>query len=107
MLPVPAMPISPLLISAWVSSTRLWSVSNFMPIAMRLKISGCSLSLPASTMVPPLRPACHSVVAPFGGSRWASSVTRLAPETILKGATSTRRPESHSTFISPESIAIG
>jgi hypothetical protein len=42
-------------------------VSNFSPIAMRLKISGGSLSVPASRMVPPLRPACHSVVAPFGG----------------------------------------
>ena len=74
---------------------------------MRLKISGGSPSMPASTMVPPLKPACQSVTLPFGGSRWASSVTRFAPEMILKGATSTRRPESHSTFISAESIAIG
>ena len=107
MLPVPATPISPLLISAWVRSTRLRSVSKRIPIAMRLKISGGSPSMPASTMVPPLKPACQSVTLPLGGSMWASSVTRLAPEMILKGATSTRRPASHSMFTSAASIGIG
>ena len=57
MLPVPATPISPLLISAWVSNTRFLSVSKRRPMAMRLKISGGSPSMPASTMVPPLKPS--------------------------------------------------
>ena len=101
------MPISPLLMSACVSSTRFLSVSKRMPMAMRLKISGGSLSMPASTIVPPEKPSCQSATLSFGGSRCASKVMRFAPEMILKGATNTRRAESHSTFISAESIPIG
>ena len=74
---------------------------------MRLKISGCSSSAPASTMVPPEKPNCQSAVLPLGGSRWAIRVTRFEPEMILNGATNTRRPESHSTLMSAESIGIG
>ena len=56
LLPVPATPISPLLISAWVRSTRrLLRYRSAGRSTMRLKISGGSLSLPASRMVPPLK----------------------------------------------------
>ena len=57
-------------------------------------------SMPPSRIVPPLNPGCQSVMLPFGGSRWASSVMRLAPEMILKGATRPDAPKSHSTLIS-------
>ena len=83
------------------------SVSKRMPTATRLKISGGSLSIPASRMVPPLNPNCQSATLSLGGSIWASSVILFCPEMILKGASNTRRPESHSTFTSAESIAIG
>ena len=83
------------------------SVSKRMAMAMRLKISGGSLSIPASRMVPPLKPNCQSATLSLGGSRWASSVILFCPENTLKGASSTRRAESHSTFTSAESIAIG
>src|SRR5579859_4097908 len=89
MLPVPAMPTSPLLISACVSNTCLWRVSKRKPILMRLKMSGGLLSMSASTMVPPERPSCQSLTSSLGGSRCASSVMRLAPEMIFSGATST------------------
>ena len=101
------MPISPLLILACVSNTRLLSVSKRSPMSIRLKISGASLPVPGSTMVPPLKPACQFGTASLGGSTCASSVTRFGPATTLNGASSTRRPESHSRLTSAESISIG
>ena len=80
MLPEPAMPISPLLMSHWVSSTRRPSVSKRRRMAMRLKIAGSSPFSPASRIVPPLNPSCQLGILPFGGSRCASKVMRLAPE---------------------------
>jgi hypothetical protein len=41
---------------------------------------------------------------PVGIVEWPSSVTRFEPEMILNGATSTRRPASHSTSTSAESM---
>ena len=73
------------------ASTRWLSVSNRRPMAMRLKISGGSSSAPGEHDRAAAKPSCQSAMLSLGGSTCASSVTRLAPETILNGATSTRR----------------
>ena len=68
---------------------------------MRLKISGGSLSMPPSRIVPPLKPSCQSLMVPFGGSRWASSVRRFAPGEDLE------RSDQHAPAGVPLDVDLG